>query len=492
MRISNPPDSSSLMATARSFGNYDLSSALADLIDNSIKAKASKIDIDFVPSNGGLVVTIRDNGIGMNGHKLKEAMKPASSHPEEERSSEDLGRFGWGMKSASLSQARVMKAISWSDEGVFAASWNIDDIQDWGMDYFESRDALELLDTPPSTRSGTEIRWENTDRLLQVIGDSTYENSLTQLIAHSIDSLALTFHRYLSGEAGMKVNIRINEAELPVVDPFLKSHLATQSMDKETILMTKGNKISIQPFVLPHFSKLTQEEQRRIGGAEGMAKNQGFYVYRNKRLIIHGTWFKLIPHRDITQLTRIQIDLPNSVDHDWKITLDKSGAQLPSELKSRLREVVKKFNRRSQAVHRKKGVSIRELGRVPVWNRIVKNGQIKYSINREHPLISCFVSQVNDFGETFDSESVLSLLESYFPTDTFISDASKGELNQTITDDKDFVTLISNAVVTFIQTHPAPHKMEDFLEYLKPIEPFASHWIFVSEYTKVNLSSILE
>ena len=492
MKIPNPPDSSALMATARSFGNYDLPAALADLIDNSIKAQATLVEIEFVPVEHDVLVTVRDNGYGMEGKVLKEAMRPASSHPEDERSADDLGRFGWGLKSASLSQARVMKVVSWNDQGAFAAGWDIDDIEGWGMDYFEGDEALALLNMPPGTASGTEVRWENTDRLLQDIGDDLFEHALTHLISQAMDSLALTFHRYLVGEAERKLDIRVNGSELPALDPFLKSRTATQSMDKETIQMASGEQVSLQPFVLPHFSKLTQDEQRRLGGAEGMVKNQGFYVYRNKRLIIHGTWFKLIPHRDITQLTRIQVDLPNSVDHDWRITLDKSGAQLPSELKTRLREVVKKFNRRSHSIHRKKGVSVNTPGRSPVWNRMVKNGLVKYSINREHPLLSNLIAQMDELGESFDIESVLSLLESYFPTDSFLGDASKGELNQTLTNDEDFESLIMNAVVAYIQTHPSPHKMNDLLDYLKPVEPFASHWVFVDEYIRNNASSILE
>ena len=128
MRISNPPVASSLMATARSFGNYDLASALADLIDNSIKANASKITINFHPEESDVIVRIRDNGCGMSKDELIAAMRPASSNPEDSRDPSDLGRFGWGMKSASLSQARILTVISWTSNGYSAAIWNIDDI----------------------------------------------------------------------------------------------------------------------------------------------------------------------------------------------------------------------------------------------------------------------------------------------------------------------------------------------------------------------------
>ena len=115
--------------------------------------------------------------------ELIAAMRPASSHPEDERGEDDLGRFGWGMKSASLSQARVMTVITWCDQGIFAASWDIDDINDWGMEYFEGDEVTALLN--PSSQSGTEVRWEKADRLLKDIGGGVFEDALTHLIAQA-------------------------------------------------------------------------------------------------------------------------------------------------------------------------------------------------------------------------------------------------------------------------------------------------------------------
>lgn len=492
MKIHNPPNSSALMATARSFGNYDISAALADLIDNSIKAKSSTIKIEFIPEADDVTVTIRDDGYGMSGKTLIAAMRPASGHPEQERDEDDLGRFGWGMKSASLSQARVMTVVSWTAVDASAASWDIDDIDDWAMEYLEGEEALALLETKPDTPSGTEVIWRKTDRLLQDSNVESFQDSLTHLIAQAREALALTFHRYISPDEGKKLVISMNGSELPKVDPFLKSHPATQSMEAEDIVMANGTRIAIRPFVLPHFSKLTPDDQRILGGAEGMVRNQGFYVYRNRRLIMHGTWFKLIPHRDLSQLTRVLVDLPNSTDHDWRITLDKSGAQLPNELEKRLRNVVRKFNRRSHSVHRKKGISIDRPDRSPVWKRTVKNGQIRYAINRQHPMVDGFVTHSEELGDSFDLEAILTLLESYFPTDSFLKDASTADVNQTLTSEEDFEVLVMNCVVTYIQTHSPPHRLDGLLKYMKSIEPFASHWVFAEELVRNNASTLLE
>lgn len=492
MKIPNPPQSAALMATARSFGNYDLSGALADLIDNSIQAHASRIEISFEVCARDIHVRIRDDGNGMNRKALIAAMRPASAHPESERSESDLGRFGWGLKSASLSQARQMTVVSWCEGRIYAARWDIDDIDDWGMDFLEGDEARNELINGENSESGTEVIWRKTDRLVSVENGVNTHDALTYLISQARESLSLVFHRYLSGEQGSKLEILINGNPLVEVDPFMTGHPATQTLDAETIEMSNGARLKLQPYVLPHFSKLTSSEQRQLGGAEGMAKNQGFYVYRNFRLIIHGTWFKLIPHRDISQLTRVRVDLPNSLDHEWRITLDKSGAQLPSELKSRLRDVARKFNRKSKSAHRRKGVSIDRNDRTPIWLRSVKNGQIKYRINRDHPVIDSLLGT----GEDRDGgpELLLTLLESYFPTDNFLSDlsAQDSKVNQTVTDNEDFDSIILQSIISYTRNHEGPHKAEEFLEFIRNVEPFASHWKYSEEFVRSKASTILE
>ena len=184
MRITNPPTASSLMATARSFGNYDLAAALADLIDNSIQAKAEKISIEFIPEENDVTARIRDDGNGMSREELIAAMRPASSHPDEKRDKSDLGRFGWGLKSASLSQARILTVVSWKKDSIYAARWNIDDLDDWSMDIFEGEEASKLLDTTPEKPSGTEIIWTNSDHLFDFKSNTSIDERLNEKITY--------------------------------------------------------------------------------------------------------------------------------------------------------------------------------------------------------------------------------------------------------------------------------------------------------------------
>lgn len=484
MKITNPPLARDLMATARSFGSYDLAAALADLIDNSIKAQAKRVDITFVPKPDDVVVRVRDDGVGMARGTLTVAMRPASANPQVEREADDLGRFGWGLKSASLSQARVLTVVSWQQSAITAARWDIDDIDDWSMDLVEGTDALHLLDGAPDTPSGTEVIWSHSDRLLNREHSVSVDESLTQTIAHAIQKLSLIFHRYLAGEGKRRLTIVINGNQLLPIDPFMTSHNATQTLDAENIVMPSGEQITVQPYVLPHFSKLSTEDQEKLGGPEGMVRNQGFYVYRNRRLIIYGTWFRLVPHGELTQLTRVRVDLPNTLDAEWRITVDKSDAQLPAVLKRRLQDVVRRFNQRSIRVHRNKGVALDRLEVHSVWRRYVKNGQIRYRVNREHPMVAQLMEQP---GLSGDFDAVLRLLESYFPTEMFLKDAEAG-VSQCSTSVEEFESLIDQCMINYLQSCDSTPEMKGFLQFIAGMEPFASQWTYTESYVRKNTS----
>lgn len=484
MKISNPPEASDLMATARSFGNYDLAAALSDIIDNSIQANASLVKIDFQVNSSDVTVRIRDNGSGMDGNTLKKAMRPASSNPSAEREPKDLGRFGWGLKSASLSQARVLTVVSWQNSNFVAARWDIDNIENWSMDFFEADEALCLLDKSIDSESGTEVIWSNTDRLKEFSSDVNMDE-LSTIIAAARKKLSLIFHRFLSGEASTKLSIILNENRVNPHDPFLSTHDATQTLDAEIIRVDDSRSIEIKPFILPHFSKLDVMHQKEVGGEEGMIRNQGFYIYRNKRLIIHGTWFRLVPHGELSQLTRIRVDLPNTLDEEWKITLDKSDAQLPAALKDRLSRVIRKLNKKSVSVHRRKGVSTHIIKVETVWKREVKNGQIIYLINREHPLISSVLKENG-------VDAVLSMLETYFPTESLIQDSARG-VTQGPTDPTQFEYLTKQLLFTYLsENEEGKRSLEGFIDYIKNIEPFASQKAYAKSFIQENLAVYLK
>jgi hypothetical protein len=205
-------------------------------------------------------------------------------------------------------------------------------------------------------------------------------------------------------------------------DPFHREHKATQQLELETLKIGKSL-VKIQPYVLPHYSKITLSEYEQLGGEEGFVRNQGFYVYRNHRLIISGEWFRLAKFGELSQLIRISVDIPNSLDEIWKITIDKTDAQLPAILKNRLKQIVDGLKKRSARVFRSKGGRIgNDSNETTVWSRHAKNGEIHYSINRKHPLVASLLAVEQD-NVRRAVVAVIDIIEQSFPVNSFGEDA---------------------------------------------------------------------
>jgi len=484
MKISNPPDASSLMLTARSFGNYDLAGALADLIDNCIVAKSTQIDIQCEYNEGhNCEIRIRDNGSGMDKETLYTAMRPASTNPENERSLDDLGRFGWGMKSASFSQCKVLTVISIQDGKANAARWDLDDIDEWSMSIYDHEGALALLQEPLKGKNGTELIWSNCDRLSE--NGRLTEDQFSALVVSAINRLSLIFHRYLSGDNGRvkALKISVNGTDLDQIDPFCRNNEATRAFPSETINVNKNGEtqhINMQAYVLPHYSKLTASEYENYGGTEGYTRNQGFYVYRNRRLIIRGTWFGLAKHGDLSKLVRIRIDIPNTLDDMWKITVDKSDAQLPAVLKKRMKTLVDTFRKSSSRVFRSKGANVGNKNREQVWNKIARSQRIKYRINRKHPLAKTLKAELSKDGKSLFKQFI-DMIESDIPLDAISADigANPYSVHQRDVSREAFYEFTELTVPKIMAGYD---DFDIFLSVLKQTEPSASNWKVVEDF----------
>lgn len=479
--LNNPPDASSLMMSARSFGNYDLASALADLIDNSITAKSKDIKLTCLYNNGDPYVSILDNGLGMSKTKLHKAMRPASTNPAEERSPDDLGRFGWGMKSASFSQCKKLTVISKTkSDAISGAVWNLDDIDQWKMGVLDKSEIDDLTFDNKIEGSGTLILWSTCDRLSE--DGKLTEEEFNDLIVHTRDRLALVFHKFLAGDVrGKKIAIALNGQSIEPFDPFHKSNNATIPLEVEEIRLAGKGRIKIEPFVLPHFSKISPSDYERLGGEEGFVKNQGFYVYRNHRLILNGTWFRLVRHGELSQLVRVSVDIPNTLDEIWKITVDKSDAQLPTALRNRLKVLVEGLKKKSSKVYRSKGGKIKSSGVIHVWSKFARHGEVKYFINREHPLISSVLdTQNSDFNRA--AETALGIIEQAFPVTSFGEDVSKhpDSVHQTETDPRKFIEAL-DAAIPLLLIH-CGGDIPKLVKTLQVTEPYNTNWQVVKDY----------
>lgn len=464
------------MTSARSFGNYDLSGALADLIDNSITAHAENIWITCLYNDGDPRVIVTDDGDGMDYNTLINAMRPASTNPALERSPDDLGRFGWGMKSASFSQCKKMVVLSRHLGLGNGAEWDLDGIDDWSMGVLSDDEVSGLASEHLRADHGTEIVWCKCDRLSE---EGTISSaSFNDLISHAMDQLALVFHRFIEGKTKRpKLTIHLNGQALEPFDPFHTGHNATIVHELETLTVGK-ELVRIRPYTLPHFSKLMEDEHERLGGEEGFLRNQGFYVYRNDRLIIHGTWFRLAKFGDLSQLSRISVDIPNTMDDMWKITVDKSDAQLPTVLRNRLKQIVDGLKRKSTRVSRGKGGRINDQTKISVWARHTRNNEVSYSVNRDHPL----VAKLLDSEDRETAETALRLIEANFPVTAFMDDTAlrPDDIDQAVTDRQEMKRFLD--ATTPLLLIECDDDMKAMIGKLKRTEPFSSNWPMVQEY----------
>lgn len=476
----NPPDAASLMMSARSYGNYDLAGALADLIDNSITAEAHSIGLNCLFNHGEPEIRIIDDGRGMLPDKLYEAMRPASQNPLMERSPDDLGRFGWGMKSASFSQCSCLTVLSNKDKEISGATWDLNDIHNWKMGILSEKEIQALCSPDFLSRDGTEIVWSKCDRLSE--DGSLNQVQFNDLIVHARNRLALIFHRYIAGEVrGKRLTIKLNGEPVPEYDPFYIKHDATQPLEVETLKISGQSKIIIHPYILPHYSKLKISELDKLAGDEGLLKNQGFYVYRNNRLIIYGTWFQLVKHGELSQLVRISVDIPNKLDSMWKLTVDKSDVQLPFALRNRLKQIVTGLKGRSAKVYRSKGGRIHDHGNASVWKRYAKTGEIRYEINREHPLITALF-QGDTTGHQEKVESALRAIEQGFPVNAFGQDVSckSSYIHQTETDPQRYRDFLAAALPGILADYNG--NINEMIKAIKNAEMFNDNWAMVEDF----------
>ena len=288
----NEPTADVLMNSMRSMG-YSFESAIADIIDNSISAKCHEVRILFPSNPLDCYVAICDDGEGMARDELFEAMRYGSNLKKNGRDLDDLGRFGLGLKSASLSQCRKLTVVSKKDGILSSFCWDLDNVMrecDWSIIEYDQSEIkkikrCEYLD---NKFSGTVVLWENFD-VLQKSSGSVY-SELTNYAEPVSEYLQLIFHRFLNKPQPNNLNIYVNNYRLYGLDPFLENHKKTNIRNEVIIPVIDSNgkeqKIIAQPYVLPFEKYLTKEDKKKSGGIEDYRIKQGFYIYRNKRLII--------------------------------------------------------------------------------------------------------------------------------------------------------------------------------------------------------------
>lgn len=398
------PGAAELFESLRAFG-YDLPTAVADIIDNSITAKAKNIRISLTWEGRNSRITIRDDGEGMPEDVLLQAMRPGSLSPLAERAENDLGRFGLGMKTASISQCRCLTVMTKTKTTPVAIRrWDLDYIASTGTGEWRLLKGAHLLDAADqsaldSQEQGTILFWDRLDRL---VGNASSDDQVAQKHfrerADAVrDHLAMVFHRFLRGRNAIR--LYINDRPIEPWDPFLEDCDSVAPLPGETLKLN-GEAVEVKPFILPHHSKISAETHALAAGPRGWNAHQGFYVYRNHRLLVAGDWLGLgMQKEEHFKLARIRIDLPSSSDMLWQIDVKKSRARPPAALRKDLLRIARAARSQASSIYRHRGkVLQRKVGSndVFLWNHVVRRGKTFYKINREHPIVRKVLDTASD------------------------------------------------------------------------------------------------
>lgn len=430
------PRADMLMGSMRSMG-YSFESAVADVIDNSITARCTTVKVMF-PSTplDELAVGILDDGIGMSREVLINAMRYGSIASEDKREEDDLGRFGLGLKSASLSQCKVLTVISYYEGNVAAYSWDYNYIlqrKDWIAKELLKEEILQLpyINELNKQGKGTLILWQDFD-ILHKSSEGLIFDTLNDMKVRLDDALGLIFHRFLSSNKN-KISFYINNHKVRPQDPFLESHPKTTTKKERSIAIkdTTGieRHIIIKPFVLPYATDLTDKDRKLIGGIDNLRLRQGFYIYRNNRLIIWGTWFGMKPRAELTKNARIRVDIPNSLDDIWSIDVKKQSASIPKRIQQQLKNTVMLALDISTAkqTHRGRKEKIDD-DLDYIWERYQdRNNSFYYQINRDSKLFQFVREQMTD-GDFYLLQMLLNEVEKNLPIQQMYIDKSNEKI----------------------------------------------------------------
>lgn len=367
------PSPSRLVDSLRDTG-YTFPTAVADVVDNSIAANATEINIKLIREfDGSAVLLIADNGDGMDEKGVKAAMKYGSPVRS---SSKSLGKFGMGLKTASTSQCRKLTLISKKGGEFNIRQWDLDVIKDtdkWLLlepEIADYQEHIEFLDDLVDEGNGTLVIWENIDRLLRADAEGSGAKQIEKITEDLRKHLSGVYFNFLmKGNGYPDVKISINDTPLDPYDPLcrwlnedgnkrLEVHKNTlQVINKDE----DGNNVLIGTFdlnvyILPIKNNLTQEELEK---ARYGLDEQGFHVFREGRMIASGGW----PHRMFVKephmnLVRVEMNFNNELDDFFQIDIKKSRIDLPHSWRKEIKKMLNPARREANTRYRKGGSTL--------------------------------------------------------------------------------------------------------------------------------------
>jgi hypothetical protein len=425
------PDPISLLESNRNLG-YSIEEAIADLIDNSISAGSTKISFELHWNDGTPYFLLTDNGCGMSNkdNELVNSFRLGSTNPLETRGPADLGRFGFGMKTASLSQARILTVITKKKgDTVQGLSLDLKFIGEqngkWLLKRADANLCKREFDVLNQMEAGTIIRWDVWDRAPKV------EEDFMAMITMINTYIGVCFHRFI--ENGL--SIKHHENPISAFSPIPQG----EGAEKTSSVALKVNKMAtLGSYILQHprnwsedYENISRFNSFRL--FDGFESQQGIYIYRCNRLLTpKGGWLGLLKKSNATKLARVVIDYPNDADELWSLDITKTNASIPFEFKNEIEKFVKisKNGSVSKIVRGHRNIN-RELStnHSHIWQTINDKdiNSYRYKIDEEHPVIINFVED-NNINKK-DIKNLLKLISDNLPVAKIIdnndSDPSK-------------------------------------------------------------------
>jgi Histidine kinase-, DNA gyrase B-, and HSP90-like ATPase len=354
------PSASRLTASLRDIG-YDFATALADIVDNSISAGASRIDVRIEFDGPRSYVLIADDGMGMSERALHEALRFGSR-----RSYDDgqLGRFGLGLKTASLSQCRRLTVATRADGSslrTYIRTLDLDHVIE--TDRWEiTKDATQLVRLIATSRleerCGTVVFWENLDRLLpekRPDGTATARRFET-LAERAGEYLGMVFHRFLEDTNPTGLVMTVNGMKVEPWNPFAPmEHNRIELPERvfEVIENDQSHEVTYCPVVLPPRHQFSSGEAfENMSGPLKWNRQQGLYIYRADRLIQAGGWCGMRAIDEHTKLARAALDFGTALDHVFQINVAKMRVNLPAQLRPQLERPINEICQHADTVYR--------------------------------------------------------------------------------------------------------------------------------------------
>ena len=480
----NIPQADLLMGSMRSMG-YSFEAAIADVIDNSVSAHAKNIHLLF-PSDplGVIAVGIMDDGQGMSNSSLFEAMRYGSSSSEATREIDDLGRFGLGLKSASLSQCKKLTVISkQKGKRSSAFSWDFNLIQEekkWIVVEYDSEEIKQLPYYPEFSKqtSGTLVIWQDFDVIAKSSDGQVFE-TLNELKDSVCSSVSLIFHRYLASTTD-PLSMYLNNQKIKPQDPFLEGHRKTTWKKERTIAIKdsegKERQIKVKPFVLPFATDLKESDKKLVGGIENLRAKQGFYVYRNKRLIIWGTWFGMKPRAELTKNARIRVDIPNTLDDIWSIDIKKQTAAIPKRIQNQLKETVRQALEISvtQQTHRGRRENIDD-DKDYIWDRMRgRDNSFYYLVKRDSKLFQYVKANMSESDYAL-LEMLVGEIEKNIPTHQMYVDKANDAIYVEEPDDRFDQVFVMGVSLIDMTKRISPKPVREIIDDVMKSEPFCNY-----------------